>query len=224
MKLRMFLLLAFVASLCTASRLKDVLEERLASLLEKRLTEESLALDCATRKVLESGNRGYYCMGWTQYNKVRKAEIAAWKKLHPTVSWAAFPGKQCSPQTDSRRPTGVYTAGYSGCDGWSKLTVDSCKAKCEANELPPGCGMISGKICNFIQWTKIKDPVSTVETGWCHLAETCTMRGESRTAVFAINGAAEDSVAERLANMFEERLELRKKDNICCNRFLNICC
>jgi len=209
MKLRMFLLLAFVASLCTASRLKDVLEERLASLLEKRLTEESLASsDCATRMVL--GSYGYYCMSFTQYNKVKQEEKEAWEKLHPTVPWAAFPGKQCSPQTDSRRPTGVYTAGYSGCDGWSKLTVDSCKAKCEANELPPGCGMISGKTCKFIQWTKIKNPVSTVETGWCHLAETCTMRSESRTKVFAISDTAEDSVAERLAPLLEELLALRK--------------
>jgi len=99
------------------------------------------------------------------------------------VSWAAFPGKQCSPT--GKWSTGVYTAAYSGCDGWSKLTVDSCKAKCEANELPPGCGMISGRTCNFIQWTKIKNSVY----GWCHLAETCTMRSESRTAVFAISGA-----------------------------------
>jgi len=57
MNLKMFLLLAFVASLCTASRLKDVLEERLASLkdaLEERARHRGPRFSAAGRETEES--------------------------------------------------------------------------------------------------------------------------------------------------------------------------
>ena len=59
-----------------------------------------------------------------------------------------------------------------GCDGWAQTSLDECKLKCDANEVPVGClgSMTKNETCKYVIWYNNSDHLS----GWCHLAdESC---------------------------------------------------
>ena len=55
------------------------------------------------------------------------------------------------------------------CDGWPQTSLEECKSKCDANEVPDECHRSQGKdkSCKFVIWHANPDHPS----GWCQLAD-----------------------------------------------------
>ena len=70
------------------------------------------------------------------------------------------------------------------CDGWSRVSFEECKRKCQRNELPVGCDQIKNPLnekpvsgCAFAVW----DDNSDWAPGWCQLADDSCVLSEKFT-------------------------------------------
>lgn len=85
--------------------------------------------------------------------------------------------KHCS-EAPHTRGAGRY------CNGWSSMTAEECRLKCEANRLPDGCPA-DHRARPFVCTHFVHYPL---RQNWCHLFDKCTLAPQSKgSLLYALN-------------------------------------